>query len=235
MSTLLLERFRLLFFGTEYHHRDSTLGDQVAQFVYEDLYHLGLSSKFCRRVQSGEAVLNVQNRTHGVQHRRGDGTFGTLIPGETPISDVGFEVQRGPIATIQIGVEVKIISKAMIRQIGRVISDLGDQVRQFRRSNPEVICLGIVGVNHASRYRSVDGTREYLTTGSGKHLHPIQEAPEAVRRLDEVRDTLDELVVLRFRAPNIEPFTFEWVDDTEARRNYSSALVRLASAYEQRF
>lgn len=235
MPTHLLERFRLLFFQRVYQHRISTLGDQVAQYVYEDMYALRQAATFCERVGTGSAVLNVQNRTHGVQHRRGDGTFGTIIPGETAIRDAGFEVPRGPIATIQIGVEVKIVCKAMVRQIGRVMSDLEDQVRHFKRSNPDVISLGIVGVNHAPIYRSIEGTREYPTTGRGRHLHPIQEAPAIVERLSLVRRLFDELVVLRFRATNFDPFPFEWVDDTEARRDYSSALVRISSEYERRF
>lgn len=49
------------------------------------------------------------------------------------IVDPGYIVARGPIATVEIGVEVKILAKAMIKQVNRVINDLRDQVSQFRR------------------------------------------------------------------------------------------------------
>ena len=64
----------------------------------------------------------------GVAARRGDGTFGEIIPGEAPILDQGYLVARGPIATVEIGVEVKILAKATIKQIDRVINDLRNQV-----------------------------------------------------------------------------------------------------------
>jgi hypothetical protein len=44
-----------------------------------------------------------------VEARRGDGTFGEIIPGEIAIDDPGYVVARGPIATVEIGVEVKIL------------------------------------------------------------------------------------------------------------------------------
>ena len=49
------------------------------------------------------------------------------------IEDPGFAVARGPVATVEIGVEVKILAKAMIKQIDRVIGDLVKQVTHFRR------------------------------------------------------------------------------------------------------
>jgi len=231
----LLDEFARLFCGKPYHHRHSTQGDRIAQFLYEDLLHIQGSRKYTSRVIAGEAVLNSNNRTHGVHHRRGDGSFGTLIPGDSAIWDPGFEVARGPIATIEIGTEVKIVSKAMIRQIDRVENDLRGQVQHFQRSNPDAITVGIVGVNHAESYCSFEGTRSYPTTGRGKHLHPSQEAGKAIERLHVIRDLLDELVVLRFIAANVEPFTFHWVNEQEAHRNYGSALVRILSRYERRF
>ena len=68
--------------------------------------------------------MNVSNLRRGVEARRDDGTFGQLIPGERSIIDPGYSVARGPIATVEIGVEVKILAKAMIKQMDRVINVL---------------------------------------------------------------------------------------------------------------
>lgn len=62
----------------------------------------------------------------GIHARRGDGSFGEIIPGSPPVRDPIFEVPRGKIATIEIGAEVKIFAKAMIKQIGRAQSDMRD-------------------------------------------------------------------------------------------------------------
>lgn len=235
MPTKLLDRFQALFDGQQYNHRRSNLGDKVAQFLYEDLFDLAQSSTLLQMVADQKAVLNTRNRTHGVKHRRGDGTFGIAIPGEEVVEDPGFAVARGPIATILIGTEVKIICKAMIRQIDRVKNDLIGSVREFQRSNKHALTVGIVGVNHAEVYCSYEGDREYPTTGKGRYLHPVQEAERTVERLEEIEDTFDELLVLRFDATNMGPYPFSWMDLEETQRDYSSALVRLSAEFEQRF
>jgi hypothetical protein len=56
----------------------------------------------------------VQNKRKGIEARRGDGTFGELILGERAVVDPGYKVARGPVANVEIGVEVKILAKAMI-------------------------------------------------------------------------------------------------------------------------
>ena len=58
----LLRTFRQLFEGTQYKHRDSSLGDLVASQLYEDLVALNKSSKLTARVQSHERVVNLANR-----------------------------------------------------------------------------------------------------------------------------------------------------------------------------
>jgi hypothetical protein len=79
----LLKTFRSLFERTQYLHRDSSLGDWVASYLFEDLYTLGKSHKLNKRIEAGEGVLNAQNKTVGIARRRGDGTFGELVPGAT--------------------------------------------------------------------------------------------------------------------------------------------------------
>jgi hypothetical protein len=127
---------------------------KVAIQFYEDLYYLNRSQKYIGRVARGLSVLNRKNRRHGVAARRGDGSFGEIIPHEIAIVEPGYAVKRGPIATIEIGIEVKIIQKAMIRQIDRVINDLRGQIRQFKAKRGAPITIGIVGVNRASQYIS---------------------------------------------------------------------------------
>jgi hypothetical protein len=234
MTVRLLERFRAVFEGTTYNHRRSTTGDAVAQFLYEDLNDLGRSPKLVRRIAAHQSVLNVRNLAHGIFHRRGDGSFGTLVPSVPPVVDPGFAVARGPIANIEVGVEVKVLAKAMIKQIDRVKNDLRHQARQFRLGGPRAITIGIVGVNHAATYTSFEGDRAYPTDGRG-NKHPFQEAPSATRHIEEVRSDFDELLILPFRATNTEPFPFEWVNEEATRRDYTSLLVRISDLYEDRF
>jgi hypothetical protein len=223
-----------LFEGHAYRHRASTHGDWVAQFVFEDLFRLAHSSKLVERIQQHRSVLNSSNRTHGVKHRRGDGSFGTLVPGDSAIADPGFVVGRGPIANIEIGVEVKILAKAMIKQIDRVKNDLRQQVDEFRRSEARAVTAAIVGVNHAAVYRSFEGEREFVTEGK-RYKHPKAEAAAAIAHVEQIRQAFDELLILSFRATNLDSFPFEWVDAARARQDYASLLVRLSRHYEQRF
>lgn len=148
--------------------------------------------------------------------------------------DPGFAVGRGPIANVEMGIEVKILAKAMIKQIDRVKTDLVNQVRQFRKSDARAVTAAIVGVNHASVYRSFEGTREFVTDGS-KYKHPIQEAAAAIRHIEELRPEFDEVLVLPYNATNLDPYPFSWVNEQATRQDYGAFLVRLARDYEQRF
>lgn len=130
----VLDTFRSLFEGKKYEHRNSTLGDFVAGHLYEDLLALGRSAKLAHRISAGERVLNVANRAVGKKARRGDGTFGEVVPAAAVLHDLGYNVGRGPLATIEIGAETKVMCKAMLRQIDRVIGDLIRQVEQFQRT-----------------------------------------------------------------------------------------------------
>jgi hypothetical protein len=56
------------------------------------------------------------NRREGIIARRGDGSFGEIIPHEAPVHEAGYVVKRGRIVTTGIGVEVKIVQSVMIRQ-----------------------------------------------------------------------------------------------------------------------
>jgi hypothetical protein len=233
----LLTEFRRLFEGKIYKHRASNQGDFLAMHLYEDLVTVRRSSKLIDAViLRKDRVLNVQNRRRGVDARRGDGTFGEIIPGEIPILDSGYQIGRGPIATVEIGVEVKILAKAMIKQIDRVINDLRNQVVQFRRGGGHPICVAIVGVNHAESAVGYEGERAFPTTGKAGFLHPVQEGPEATRRLQALAaPEFDEFLILRFKATNAAPYPFEWADYNETRLDYAAALSRISARYQQRF
>lgn len=213
----------------------STHGDSVAMELFEDLVALGQSPKLVSRAGERRSVLSTLNRRHGVKARRGDGSFGEAVPGASVITDEGFLISRGPIATIQIGVEVKIIAKAMIKQIDRVVSDLSKQVNHFKAKGGSPITVGIAGVNWAENYCSFEGDRAWPTDGS-KYKHPVQEAAEAERHLLSLAAShFDEFLLLKFRATNQDPFPFEWVDPTGTQMDYGAALARISAEFERRF
>jgi hypothetical protein len=231
----LLTEFENLFGGHPYRHRDSSLGDFVAMHLYEDLVMLNKSTKLAARVQSNEWVLNTANRRQGIQARRGDGTFGEIVPSEVPITDPGFLVSRGKVATVEIGVEVKILAKAMIKQIDRVTGDLQKQVVQFQRGSGTPICVAIVGINHAQYRTSYEGSRAFKTDGKANR-HPFQEANEARRRLlADAAPHFDEFIILPYDATNEPPFPFVWVSSNLTEQNYGAALLRICREYDRRF
>ncbi len=204
--------------------------------LYEDLVDVAISPKLVARAQQGTRVLTSTNLVVGVQARRGDGTFGHLVPGTTPVQDPGFQVSRGPTATLEIAIEVKILAKAMIKQIDRVCNDLNHQAQVFNAAPGHPITIAIVGINHAQVYRSYEGDRVWDTTGTDGHLHPYQEAPEAEQRLIQRASTsFSEFLALRFSASNAEPYTFAWVNAAQTEQLYGAALVRISNEYEQRF
>ena len=136
---------------------------------------------------------------------------------------------------MEIGVEVKILAKAMIKQLARVENDVRDQVKQFQTRANNLVCVGVVGINYADHYVGYEAGRTYPTDGA-EHRHPAQEAPDAERRLLAALETkFDELVFLRYRATNEPPCDFEWVDHLNTRHDYGAALVRVSETYETRF
>lgn len=231
----LLQTFQSLFEGTRYKHRDSSLGDMVASQLYEDLVMLNKSERLTSRVKAKERVVNLGNKALGRPSRRGDGTFGELVPTALAITESGLTVARGEVANIEIGAETKILAKAMIKQIDRVIGDLIRQVEEFERTGGNPICIGLVGINHAGVYTSYEGLREWPTDGK-KHKHPVQEADTAERRLlDRAADKFFEFQILRFRATNVAPFPFEWVNLEQTAKEYGALLVRVSREYDKRF
>ena len=235
MSYRLLDALKGLFDGQPYHHRKSNLGDLVALQLFEDLYEVRRSNKYKVRVATGLSVLNIRNLRRGIQARRGDGTFGGIVPNSESVRDDGFVVRRGQIATIEIGIEIKIMMKAMIKQIDRVIRDLTGQSRVFGLRNGSPIRVGIAGVNHAAHCTTYEGERSFTIDGRS-HRHPIDEAADAMGRLrNGAAAAFDEFLILRFEATNEPPYRFSWVNEDAARLDYGAALARIAQSYEARF
>ncbi|MDP9185774.1 MAG: hypothetical protein M3O72_00255 [Verrucomicrobiota bacterium] len=231
----LLRIFRDLFEGKPYLHRKSNLGDLVASQLYEDLVSINKSARLVERVQRHERVVNLRNIMTGKPGRRGDGTFGELVPAAIAITEKGMLVARGPVATIEIGAETKILAKAMIKQIDRVITDLINQVNEFKRRGGNPISVGFIGINFADQYVSFEGRKRWPTDGK-KYKHPIQEAAQAEQRLnDKARPAFDEFQILRFRATNAKPYPFDWVDLGKVELEYSALLTRVSREYDRRF
>lgn len=227
----LLSAFEQVFKGQVYRHRVSTTGDTIAGYLYEDLFQLGQSEKLLARVQRGQVAVNTGNQIKGKKGRRGDGTFGRVVPGSPVISASGFAVPRGLVAHLEIGTEVKIGATKLIAQVDRVINDLSNQAQIFKRYNASAIKVGIIGVNYAEQYMGWEGDRSFLAKKP-----PIREAGEFANRLERmVESHYDELLLLRFSASNIEPYQFEWLNKGQTEQLYGSALVRISAEYDGRF
>ena len=234
MNYRLLDAFQGLFEGQAYLHRKSNLGDFVAMHLYEDLYRLGRSKKYVDRVNAGISVLSTQNIRQGIKARRGDGSFGEIVPNAGRVEDGGFVVRRGTIATIEIGIEVKILMKAMIKQIDRVVNDLKAQAQHFRSRGGDAICVGIVGINRAPYCTTYEGERSFRTDGK-KHKHPIAEADGAEERLRRLAaPAFDEFLTLRFEGTNEPPYRFVWSHKKAIALDYGAALVRISQQYDVR-
>jgi hypothetical protein len=235
MDFKLLSTFESLFKGKRYRHRDSSLGDSVAAMLYEDLFALGKSAKIIERIKTQDRVLNRKNITVGKKARRGDGTFGELVPTADAVLGEGLAVAVGPVANIEVGVETKILAKAMIKQIDRVISDLRRQVEHFKSHGNNPICIGIAGVNFAESCTSYEGDRPFPTDGK-KYKHPCQEAQDAISRLlQKAAPEFAEFLILKFAATNVEPYRFAWIDAENTRHEYAAMLTRISREYDRRF
>ena len=228
----LLTQFEDTFRSAPYIHRNSQLGNRIADYLFDDLYELDATSRLRLDVDAGRVALNPKGLSPGLKARRGDGSFGPVVPGYSPHPYPGHTVPVAPTAEVDIGAEVKILAKAMIKQIDRVTSDLCGQAAHFKRKSPDALAVGIVGLNMASEYLSYEGDRRYPTGPFGPH--PVQEAAEAERRLRlDAEPCYREFLVLPFRANNRPPFDFEWVDPRRVTDEYASTLRRLIRAYER--
>ena len=227
----LLEAFAQTFRGQVYKHRLPYTGDSIALHLFEDLYHLGHSATLIKRIVALEVAVNTGNQIKGKKGRRGDGTLGRVVPGLIPERAQGFAVPRGLVANLEIGSEVKIGATKLLAQVDRVVNDLTKQARVFRELNAGAIRVAFVGVNFADSYLGHEGQRTFQAKSP-----PSREAAEFARRIERhVAPEYDELLILRFKATNADPFPFEWLDEEQLRQHYRSILVRISAEYNRRF
>lgn len=231
----LLDAFAALFDGKPYRHRVSNQSDSVSLELYEDLVALGYAPKLSASIAATRRGVGPGNKAVTLARtRRGDGTLGLLVNPSEAFAVTGYSVVRGAIATIECAVEMKILNKAMLKQIDRVMNDLEKQVGSWRSFAPQAITVAIVGINHAPFASSFEGERETRTDGR-KHKHPIDEAPEAESRIRSrivERRIYDEVLILRYKATNIPPYPFSWVDHQATLRDYRALLIRLSGRLE---
>lgn len=233
-SFKLLAAFEGLFHGDVYKHRRSTLGNLVAAHLYEDLYDHGNSPTFNERVTAGKCVVNAEGSTRGVKARRGDGTFGAIVPGSHPLTAHGFIVCQGMVALMHVGAEFKIIATAHLKQIDRVLNDLTGSATSLREKSPNAITVGFAAVNYSERWTGMEGNRSFPV--ERKPQRALQASEETSRRLLQIaRPAFDEFLLLKFRATNQEPFPFSWLNPSGIAADYGAALVRIADLYEARF
>jgi hypothetical protein len=104
------------------------------------------------------------------------------------------------------------------------------QSQTFRQQTSNVISVGIVGINFSEAYTSYEGDRTYPAKPA-----PAKEAPAALQRVTQhAAPAFDELLVLKFRATNVSPYPFEWVDARDTTQGYAAALLRLSSLLDKR-
>lgn len=235
MAYKLLDEFRGLFEGQIYRHRSSQQGDRIAYQLYEDLLALARSPKLVARISSGSRVVNTKNRVTGRYVRRGDGTFGERLPHVAADAVAAYSVRRGPIASIEIAAETKILATAIGKQVQERVSSLTDQAAVFRNGNPNVVCVAFVGINYAPSYLAYEGERTQLTDGK-KYAHPIQQAAAAEAKVRaDLQHVYEEVVVLPFVATNQAPLDFQWANLAKVQNEYGAALIRISQEYERRF
>ncbi len=237
----LLDAFRAVFLGVPYRPRRSTQGDAIASELYEDVYDVarirGGSSKLVTRVDDGSRVLNPKNRTVGLTIRRGDGTFGEIVPKHKSVAVNGYSVRRAENAFVEIGCEVKILATAQQRQARRVENDLRDQVKDFKHRTGlrPPITVAVVGINHAREFCSLLGDNSYPTSGSGARRHPFQEAAQAHKIVLSAQPLYDHFILVEYEATNFSPYPFAFVNLQRLRTEYAAVLARIAGEYEARF
>jgi hypothetical protein len=52
--------------------------------------------------------------------------------------------------------------------------------------------------------------------------------------LQDAAPAFDEFIILRFKATNVAPFPFSWVNQKATALDYGAALARISQAYEAR-
>jgi hypothetical protein len=192
----------------------------------------GAPLRSARGLRYAPRALDLLHHHPGRDH----GTLGRLVDRDKAKHVEGHAVARGAITTIDLAAEVKILNKAMIKQIDRVVNDLDKQVRGWKQHAPDLVSLAIVGINHAPVTTSYEGGRSFRTDGRA-HKHPASEAAAAEKHIKQrvvATRLYDEVLLLRYSATNEPPYAFAWVDGAATEIAYRAALIRLSGSIERR-
>jgi hypothetical protein len=164
--------------------------------------------------------------------------------GAAAVAEPGFVIRRGTTVITEIGVEVKILAKAMIKQIDRVVGDLTKQAVAFSTKgvgSKTPLSIAVVGVNHSPAFLGYEANRTTLADGTRQpdgmiHSRPCDEAARAKDELNmKAHAVYSEFLILEFEATNMVPYPFKWVNGQKTLDDYNALLSRLASAYEASF
>lgn len=147
-SFRLLDQFATTFRNGPYRHRSSTLGNQIARQLFEDLLFHEVSHLLSQRMLSGREIVTISGEIYGRRRvRRNDSFSGRPPAGELDIRIVPTcQVKEGVIAEPHIGCEVKILAKAQQKQIDRVLNDLRGFAVRMRRLHARCLNVAIAGV-----------------------------------------------------------------------------------------
>lgn len=92
------------------------------------------------------------------------------------------------------------------------------------------------GLFKGCRYKHRDSSLGDLVASQLYEDLVFQEADEAADRLrHRAQSYFDEFQILPFRATNVAPFPFEWVDYEQTSMECSALLLRVSRLYDLRF
>lgn len=226
----LLQAFRSTFERVVYKHRNSTVGNRIGRELFEDLVRHEVSAALLDHVRDRRCVVSRGGKIHGRLIRRNDSVFGRPPAGVVVAAPMSrFAVPEGAVAEPRIGCEVKILAKAQLKQIDRVLSDLENFALRMNRLNRKCVNVAVVGVNHESDYVGYEGERTF------RGRLGREEPAAVIGRLAGLSDYYDELLILGFRATNQDPFPFRWIGPRKIELDYGAALTRVGERYQERF
>jgi hypothetical protein len=200
MTYKLLDQFPELFAGKAYLHRISNQGDIVASYLFEDLYDLGRSKKFCDTVQKQERVANIKTSKSGKTKRTWRRDFWGESSTAAAVLPPGLSVAIGDVATIEIGTEVKILAKAMIKQLDRVGTGWMTKPRNSARTAISYLCWNLGRELRSLFTPAMKQPKVWPTDGKTYRILFRRLPTQSVVLWRALSLQYDEILVLRFRA-----------------------------------
>lgn len=247
----VLDVFANLFHGRIYNPRSSTQNNAICQAFFEDVYSLGRSKTFVLRCDQGTHVVNARSEVHGISVRHGDGTFGERVPSAEPKRISRFAVPEGALSTLEIAIEVKVLSVALRKNQGNRLAELSHQLDAFKRAarvdnQRPLITIALVFLNAAERFAAIEGHQSSLKGGPPARItiadgitrkSPAQEAATTeaffVREMQQIGYRYP--LILKYRATNEPPYPFAWADQARTVADYSNVLTNVCLDYENLF